>query len=109
MWDEHPGQRSKYKRSWTPGAEGHKSPMSFRGQGQSVRYEAEQTLNSMETILPGKWLDDIPAITGDRSAPNNDHRSKATTEYQRGSSPDKKPPIDATADTLLPLASLLKV
>ena len=87
---------------------------SSKGHNHVVPYQDHQTLKRMEAILPGKWLDDIPAITDSRSPPIPDHRSSVTSEYQRqgvATSPDEKPPlhVPATTDTLQPLVSVLKV
>ena len=88
---------------------------SSKGHNHVVPYQDHQTLKRMEAISPGKWLDDIPAITDSRSPPIPDHRSSVTSEYQpqrQGvATSDEKPPlhVPTTTDTLQPLVSVLKV
>ena len=106
-----------YERPRTSGGEGHGHfTTSSKGQNHVVPYEDHHTLKRMEAISPGKWLDDIPAITDSRSPPIADHRSSVTSEYQKqrrgvATPPDEKPPlrVPTTTDTLQPLVSVLKV
>ena len=106
-----------YERPRTSGGEGHDHfTTSSKGQNHVVPYEDHHTLKRMEAISPGKWLDDIPAITDSRSPPIPDHRSSITSEYQKqrrgvATPPDEKPPlhVPTTTDTLQPLVSVLKV